>query len=98
MTGRSTNARFPQAPALLGDFHRRYPSATALNRIFRREETRTVGQDWVVRYHNRALQLARQSRYAPVTSCKRGSRRLYKDDSSGISAAPASTSTGRGAS
>jgi transposase len=62
------NARFPQAPASPEDFHRRCPSATALNRIFRLEETRTVGQDWVVRYHNRALQLARQSGYAPARS------------------------------
>ena len=62
------NARFPQAPAAPEDFHRRCPSATALERIFRLEETRTVGQDWVVRYHNRALQLARQSGYAPARS------------------------------
>lgn len=62
------NARFPQAPASTEDFHRRCPSATALDRIFRLEETRTVGQDWVVRYHNRALQLARQSGYAPARS------------------------------
>jgi transposase len=62
------NARFPQAPASSEDFHRRCPSATALNRIFRLEQTRTVGQDWVVRYHNRALQLARQSGYAPARS------------------------------
>jgi len=62
------NARFPQTPASPEDFHRRCPSVTALNRIFRVEETRTVGQDWVVRYHNRALQLARQSGYAPARS------------------------------
>jgi len=62
------NARFPQAAAAPEDFHRRCPSVTALNRIFRLEETRTVGQDWVVRYHNRALQLARQSGYAPARS------------------------------
>jgi transposase len=62
------NARFPQAPASMDDFHRRSPSATTLDRIFRLEETRTVGQDWVVRYHNRALQLARQSGYAPARS------------------------------
>jgi transposase len=62
------NARFPQAAAAPEDFHRRCPSATALDRIFRLEETRTVGQDWVVRYHNRALQLARQSGYAPARS------------------------------
>jgi len=62
------NARFPQAPALPEDFHRRCPSATALTRIFRLEETRTVGHDWVVRYHNRVLQLVRHSGYAPARS------------------------------
>ena len=36
--------------------------------MFRLEETRTVGRDWVVRYHNRALQVARQSGYAPARS------------------------------
>ena len=55
------NARFPHAPASPEDFHRRCPAATTLDRVFRLEETRTVGQDWVVRYHNRVLQLARQS-------------------------------------
>lgn len=62
------NARFPQAPASSEDFHRRCPSPTVLNRIFRLEQTRTIGHDWVVRYHNRALQLGRQSGYAPARS------------------------------
>jgi len=62
------NVWFRQAPASSADFHRRCPSPTALNRIFRLEETRTIGLDWVVRYHNRVLQLARQSGYAPARS------------------------------
>jgi len=62
------NGRFAQAPAAPADFHRRCPPATTLNRIFRLEETRTVGQDWIVRYHNRAPQLVRQSGYAPARS------------------------------
>jgi transposase len=62
------NARFAQVPASAGDFHRRRPSAAVLDRVFRLEETRTVGQDWVVRYHNRYLQLARQSGHAPARS------------------------------
>jgi len=62
------NARFTQAPAAPADFHRRRPSARVLDRVFRLETTRTVGADWVVRYHNRALQLARQSGYAPARS------------------------------
>ena len=65
------NARFPQAAASSEDFHRRCPPARTLDRVFRLEETRTVGQDWVVRYHNRALQLARQSGYAPARSTVR---------------------------
>jgi hypothetical protein len=36
--------------------------------VFRLEETRAIGHDWVVRYRNRALQLARQSAYAPARS------------------------------
>lgn len=62
------NARFRQAPASAADFHRRCPSAATLDRVFRLEETRTVGLDWVVRYDNRAFQLARQSGYAPARS------------------------------
>lgn len=74
------NARFTQAPAAAPDFHRRCPPARTLDRVFRLEETRTVGHDWVVRYHNRALQLARQSGYAParstVTVCEWADGRL----------------------
>lgn len=62
------NARFAQAPTAPADFHRRPPSAHRLDQVFRLEETRTVGEDWVVRYHNRLFQLARQSRYAPARS------------------------------
>lgn len=62
------NARFPQAPASADDFHRRCPSARTLDRVFRLEETRIVSNDWVVRYHNRLLQLERQSGHAPARS------------------------------
>jgi hypothetical protein len=34
--------------------------------VFRLEEERTVSNDWVVRYDNRYLQLARQSGLAPA--------------------------------
>ena len=50
------------------DFHRRPPTARTLDQVFRLQEPRTVGRDWVVRSHNRALQLAPQSRYAPARS------------------------------
>jgi transposase len=62
------NARFTQPPTAAEDFHRRCPPARTLDRIFRLEATRTVGQDWVVRYHNRTFQLSRQSGYAPARS------------------------------
>jgi transposase len=62
------NARFRHTPAAAADFHRRCPSRRVLDRVFRLEETRTVGHDWVVRYCNRAFQLVRQSRYAPARS------------------------------
>jgi transposase len=62
------NARFPQAPASSDDFHRRCPPARTLDRVFRLEETRVVSNDWVVRYHNRLLQLERQSGHAPARS------------------------------
>ena len=44
-------------------------SARVLDRIFRLEETRTVGHDWVVRYHNRLLQVERQAGV-----CRRGTQ------------------------
>jgi transposase len=65
------NGRFAQPAADATDFHRRAPSAHALDQIFRLEETRTIGLDWVVRYHNRHLQLARQSGHAPARSTVR---------------------------
>jgi transposase len=68
------NARFAQPPAAAADFHRPTPSARVLDRVFRLEETRTVSQDWVVRYRNRAFQLRRETGYAPargrVTVCE----------------------------
>lgn len=62
------NARFAQPASAEEDFHRTCPSTRELDRIFRLEETRVVGHDWVVRYHNRALQLHRQSGQAPARS------------------------------
>lgn len=62
------NARFAQPPASPDDFHVRAPSRAELDRVFQLEETRTVSNDWVVRYDNRFLQLERQSRLAPTRS------------------------------
>jgi transposase len=62
------NDRFAQPPASRDDFHVRAPSGAALDRVFQLEETRTVSNDWVVRYDNRLFQLERQSRLAPARS------------------------------
>ena len=51
------------------DYHRRRPTARQLDEVFWLEKERVVSEDWVVRYHNRLLQLERQSRHwAPAKS------------------------------
>jgi len=62
------NRRFAVAPRAGDDFHGPAPAADTLDRIFRLEETRTVANDWVVRYANRHFQLARQSQQPPARS------------------------------
>jgi transposase len=62
------NQRFAQGPASAEDFHRRTPSRVTLDTVFQLEETRVLSNDWVVRYHTRYFQLARQSHQAPARS------------------------------
>jgi transposase len=62
------NGRFAQTPAAADDFHVARPRGLRLDTVFRLEETRTVSNDWVVRYANRHLQLERQSGLAPARS------------------------------
>jgi transposase len=62
------NTRFARPPASGDDFHVARPRALRLATVFRLEETRTVSNDWVVRYANRFLQLERQSGQAPARS------------------------------
>ncbi|HEX7021183.1 MAG TPA: ISNCY family transposase [Gemmatimonadaceae bacterium] len=62
------NARFSRPAASPDDMHRRAPTARQLDHIFHLEETRAVSEDWIVRYHNRSLQLERQSGHAPARS------------------------------
>ena len=50
------NARFAVAPAAAADFHLPLPRLNPAH-IFCLEEERVVGNDWVVRYANRALQI-----------------------------------------
>jgi transposase len=60
------NARFARVPAAAGDFHLPLPAALSLDSVFQLEQTRTISNDWVVRYENRIFQVARQSRFAPA--------------------------------
>jgi transposase len=60
------NRRFAQAPASSDDFHVAIPRKVQLDAVFRLEETRTVSNDWVVRYGNRHFQLERQSHHPPA--------------------------------
>lgn len=62
------NRRFTRPAAAAEDMHRRCPTPRQLDHVFHLEETRTVGEDWIVRYHNRFLQLERQSGHAPARS------------------------------
>jgi transposase len=63
------NRRYAHAAAAPADYHRRRPTARQLDEMFWLEEERVVSEDWVVRYHNRLLQLERQSRHwAPAKS------------------------------
>src|SRR5207244_1078605 len=74
------NARFAQAPAASDDFHVARPRGLRLDTVFRLEEDRTVANDWVVRYHNRLLQLERQSGHAPA----RSTVQVYEDAAGAI--------------
>jgi transposase len=63
------NRRYAHAAAEASDYHRRRPTARQLDEVFWLEEERVVSEDWVVRYHNRVLQLERQSQHwAPARS------------------------------
>lgn len=61
------NRRFARPAARPEDYHRRAPCAAKLDKIFRLETERVIGDDWVVRYDNRFFQLQPQSQhYAPA--------------------------------
>jgi transposase len=62
------NERFAHVPASPDDFHVAIPRGLRLDAVFRLEETRTVSNDWVVRYDNRYFQLERQSQRPPARS------------------------------
>lgn len=61
------NRRFARPAASPEDYHRSTPSRKELDEVFHLEESRVIGNDWVVRYQNRFLQVKRQARnYAPA--------------------------------
>ena len=60
------NRRFSREPASPADYHRQRTSKAGLDAIFRIEEQRVIGNDWVVQYQGRFLQIERESRYAPA--------------------------------
>jgi hypothetical protein len=62
------NRRFACAPTSPEDFHVAVPRGVRLATVFRLEDTRTVSNDWVVRYNNRLLQVERQSDRPPARS------------------------------
>jgi hypothetical protein len=63
------NQRFAVNAASDVDYHLPMPAPTRLREIFRLETERVLGNDWVVRHHNRLYQVERAShRHAPAKS------------------------------
>jgi hypothetical protein len=61
------NRRFAVEPASEADYHLPTPGVRKLREILRLESERVLGNDWVVRHHNRFYQVERQSRmHAPA--------------------------------
>jgi hypothetical protein len=56
------NRRFAHAAASPQNYHRPAPSRAELEAVFRLETERVIGNDWVVRYENRFLQVKRGGR------------------------------------
>lgn len=59
------NAKFERRPASQSDFHRRVPKRPNLAEVFCWEETRTVQNDWTIRYNNRLYQILKHNRPRP---------------------------------
>jgi hypothetical protein len=60
------NAKFAVPARSEADFHRVVPEGIDLKDSFCFEETRTVSNDWVVRYKNRFFQIVQQSNLPPA--------------------------------
>ena len=59
------NAKFERRPASQTNFHRRVPKKLNLAEVFCWEQTRSVQNDWTIRYNNRFYQIVRQNRTRP---------------------------------
>ncbi len=70
------NEKFAIAPAGKEDAHRPVPARVKLAEVFSIEEERSVGNDWVVRYHNRFWQISKDNRVLPRPKNKVAVRRL----------------------
>jgi transposase len=70
------NAKFAKEPTDPKDHHRPVPKGLHLNEVFSFEETRTVTNDWTIRYQNRLLQILKDNRCLPRPGAKVLVRRL----------------------
>jgi len=59
------NARFERRPASHSDFHRGVPKTLNLAEVFCWEQTRSVQNDWTIRYNNRFYQILKENRPRP---------------------------------
>jgi transposase len=64
------NRRFAVEPTEVKDFHRRVPKGLDLADVFVWESTRTVHNDWTVRYQNRWYQIIGPKRRLPPAKSK----------------------------
>lgn len=64
------NRRFGQEAASVVDYHRKRPSPRDLDDVFRLETERVLGNDWVVRYQNRLLQVQKMKRHSAPAQAK----------------------------
>jgi len=73
------NEKFAILPARQEDAHRPVPKEMKLAEVFSIEEERSVGNDWVVRYDNRFLQISQDNQVLPKPKKKVAVRRLLDD-------------------
>jgi hypothetical protein len=70
------NEKFAKPPKGEEDAHRPVPAGVRLGEVFSIEEERSVANDWVLRYHNRFLQITKDNRVLPRSKDKVTVRRL----------------------